>query len=174
MKSSLTYMDPFFGVGTIDLPEPQSIAATWFFIKAQTGNNHPGACAPFGMISACAYSGAYVTGYGLNAPNTHATPRQYRDKLLASGFTHLQQSGTGAIDTLEGRGSDRLALRETTLADLLGAEGYATGLFGKWHLGALDPRFHPTRRGFQEFAGFCGGWSDYYDWQGCQVDQNRL
>lgn len=99
MQSSLTYMDPFFGIGTIDLPEPQGLAATWFFIKAQTGNNHPGACAPFGMISACAYSGAYVTGYGLNAPNTHATPARYRDRPVASGFTHLQQSGTGAIDT---------------------------------------------------------------------------
>jgi len=99
MQSPLLYMDPFFGIGTIDLPEPQGIAATWFFIKAQTGNNHPGACAPFGMISACAYSGAYVTGYGLNAPNTNSTPAQYRDQLVASGFTHLQQSGTGAIDT---------------------------------------------------------------------------
>lgn len=99
MKSLLPYLDPFFGNDTIDLPKPEGIAATWFFIKAQTGNNHPGACAPFGMISACAYSGAYVTGYGLNAPNTHATPRQYREQLVASGFTHLQQSGTGAIET---------------------------------------------------------------------------
>ena len=68
-------------------------------LKAQTGNTYPGACAPFGMFSACAYSGAYPTGYGTNAPNTHATPPQRFERLVASGFTHLQQSGTGAIET---------------------------------------------------------------------------
>jgi putative alpha-1,2-mannosidase len=99
MDNVLRYMDPFFGNGTIDLPEPRGIAATWFFIKAQTGNTHPGACAPFGMISACAYSGAYPTGYGLNAPNTHGSPPQRFDAYTATGFAHLQQSGTGAIDT---------------------------------------------------------------------------
>ena len=74
MQNLIPYMDPFFGNGTIDLHEPAGMAATWFFIKAQTGNTHPGACAPFGMTSVCSYSGAYPTGYGLNAPNTHATP----------------------------------------------------------------------------------------------------
>jgi putative alpha-1,2-mannosidase len=99
VDDALHYMDPFFGNGTIDLPEPHGIAATWFFIKAQTGNTHPGACAPFGMISACAYSGAYPTGYGLNAPNTHGAPPQRFDAYTATGFAHLHQSGTGAIDT---------------------------------------------------------------------------
>ena len=65
----------------------------------------------------------------------------------------------------KGRGLDRLALRETTLGDLFKASGYATGLVGKWHSGALDARYHPNRRGFDEFAGFRGGWQDYYDWR---------
>jgi predicted alpha-1,2-mannosidase len=99
LDNVLHYMDPFFGNGTIDLPQPRGIAATWFFIKAQTGNTHPGACVPFGMISACAYSGAYVTGYGLNAPNTHGSPPQRFDAYTATGFAHLHHSGTGAIDT---------------------------------------------------------------------------
>jgi uncharacterized sulfatase len=34
--------------------------------------------------------------------------------------------------------------------------GYRTGLFGKWHLGTAD-RFHPTRRGYDEFVGFRDG-----------------
>ncbi|MFN8222884.1 MAG: sulfatase-like hydrolase/transferase [Gaiellales bacterium] len=71
---------------------------------------------------------------------------------------------TGAIDTLHGRGLDRIALSERTLADCFRAAGYRTGLVGKWHNGALDPRFHPTARGFDEFAGFSGGASDYWDW----------
>ncbi len=36
-----------------------------------------------------------------------------------------------------------------TMADLFGAAGYATGIFGKWHLGDSYP-FRPMDRGFQE------------------------
>jgi len=88
-----------------------------------------------------------------------------RGSLLTGRYPHR----TGAIDTLEGRGLDRLALRETTMADLLKRAGYGTGLVGKWHNGALDPRFHPNARGFDEFAGFRGGWQDYYRWR---LDRN--
>ncbi len=84
-----------------------------------------------------------------------------RASLLTGRYPHR----TGAIDTLEGRGLDRLALREVTLADVLKRAGYATGLVGKWHLGALDPRYHPNARGFDEFVGFRGGWQDYYEWR---------
>jgi arylsulfatase A len=88
-----------------------------------------------------------------------------RAALLTGRYPHR----TGAIDTLEGRGLDRLGLGERTIGDLLRAEGYATGLVGKWHLGALDRRYHPNARGFDEFAGFRGGWSDYYSWR---LDRN--
>jgi arylsulfatase A-like enzyme len=88
-----------------------------------------------------------------------------RAALLSGRYPHR----TGAIDTLEGRGLDRLATREVTLADRLRLAGYATGLVGKWHLGALDPRYHPNRRGFQEFCGFRGGWIDYYRYR---LDRN--
>ncbi len=84
-----------------------------------------------------------------------------RAALLTGRYPHR----TGAIDTLDGRGLDRLALREKTLADLLKPAGYATGLIGKWHLGAFDPRYHPNARGFDEFVGFRGGWQDYYQWR---------
>jgi arylsulfatase A len=88
-----------------------------------------------------------------------------RASLLTGRYPHR----TGVIDTLEMRGLDRLALRERTIADLLKQAGYATGLIGKWHNGALDPRYHPNRRGFDEFAGFCGGWEPYFDWH---LDRN--
>jgi arylsulfatase A-like enzyme len=52
---------------------------------------------------------------------------------------------------------------ERTIADLLKQAGYATGCFGKWHLG-LEPAYHPLRRGFDEFYGFLGhGAHDYFD-----------
>lgn len=72
---------------------------------------------------------------------------------------------TGSIDTLEWRGLERLALRETTLADMLQANGYTTGLVGKWHLGSFDPRYHPCNRGFDEAVCFRGGMHDYYQWR---------
>ena len=49
------------------------------------------------MVSTCAYSGAYPTGYGRYAKNTEGVPEVMFDRLQASGFTHFQQSGTGAI-----------------------------------------------------------------------------
>ena len=41
---------------------------------------------------------------------------------------------------------------EMTLAELLKQRGYATAIFGKWHLGH-EPQFLPTRHGFDEYFG---------------------
>ena len=41
---------------------------------------------------------------------------------------------------------------ETTLADILRANGYRTGMFGKWHLGSNLP-YRPIDRGFDEWLG---------------------
>ncbi|WP_427894083.1 glycoside hydrolase domain-containing protein [Kribbella sp. GL6] len=90
-------VDPFIGTGATDLPAPQGLAATWWWPKPQVGNTHPGAVHPFGMVSACPYSGAYPTGYGLYDFNTEGVPDLLYDRPVASGFTHFQQSGTGAI-----------------------------------------------------------------------------
>ncbi len=84
-----------------------------------------------------------------------------RAALLTGRYPHR----TGAITPLEVRGQDRIALRERTLGDAFSDAGYATGLIGKWHNGALDDRYHPNARGFDEFLGFRGGWMDYWDWQ---------
>lgn len=51
---------------------------------------------------------------------------------------------------------------ELTLADLLKKEGYATGMFGKWHLG-FQRENHPLNRGFDEFYGFLGSLYRYFD-----------
>ncbi|MCK5944147.1 MAG: sulfatase-like hydrolase/transferase, partial [Planctomycetes bacterium] len=54
-----------------------------------------------------------------------------------------------------------LADEERTFAEALRTAGYATGLFGKWHLG-YAPRHNPTRHGFDEFEGFVSGNIDYH------------
>jgi arylsulfatase A-like enzyme len=43
----------------------------------------------------------------------------------------------------------QLPLDRDTIAQQLKAAGYATGMFGKWHIGQQDD-YHPSRRGFDE------------------------
>src|SRR5262245_52167156 len=45
-----------------------------------------------------------------------------------------------------------IAYSELLLPEICKATGYATAIFGKWHLGHRD-KFLPTRHGFDEFLG---------------------
>lgn len=58
------------------------------------------------------------------------------------------------------RGTPGLPPQET-LASLLKARDYTTGIFGKWHLGVADG-FTPLDRGFDRHFGFRAGCVDYY------------
>ncbi len=54
---------------------------------------------------------------------------------------------------------------ETTIAELLKEKGYATGIFGKWHLGD-DKKFLPLQHGFDEYVGIPYSndmWPIWYD-----------
>ena len=54
---------------------------------------------------------------------------------------------------------------EETIAEVLKANGYATGIFGKWHLGDSE-RFLPTQHGFDEYVGIPYSndmWPVHYD-----------
>jgi len=95
---SLTeFVNVFQGNGAIDLPEPQGVASTWHFIKALTGNTHPGAARPFGKLTACCYSAGYSSGYGTHRINCGGPIRPLYDEKKFVGVSHLHQSGIGAL-----------------------------------------------------------------------------
>jgi arylsulfatase A-like enzyme len=54
----------------------------------------------------------------------------------------------------------QLPLDRVTVADALKAAGYATGMFGKWHLGQ-DDAHHPSKRGFDEAIVSMGAHFDF-------------
>jgi arylsulfatase A-like enzyme len=56
---------------------------------------------------------------------------------------------TGAIGP---RARHGISADETTLAEVLKGRGYATAIYGKWHLGHHPP-FLPTRHGFDDYYG---------------------
>lgn len=57
-----------------------------------------------------------------------------------------------------------LPLDQKTIADYLKELGYTNAMYGKWHLGNAD-RFHPLKRGFDEFYGFRGGDRSYFGYE---------
>jgi arylsulfatase A-like enzyme len=54
-----------------------------------------------------------------------------------------------------------LAPEEQTIASVLRPAGYASELFGKWHLG-FTPETWPNSHGFDRFFGFLSGCIDFY------------
>jgi arylsulfatase A-like enzyme len=58
------------------------------------------------------------------------------------------------------------------LPEYLAAAGYATGIFGKWHLGYESPNL-PNDRGFDEFLGFLGGAHPYQLRRNSRLLKNR-
>lgn len=59
---------------------------------------------------------------------------------------------TGALQSVPAGLPQGIHPWEITLAQLLSAQGYATAIYGKWHLGDRPGRY-PTDRGFEEWYG---------------------
>ncbi len=78
-------------------------------------------------------------------------------------MTGRHSDRVGVWHTVQGR--NMLRRREVTMADIFSDNGYATGLFGKWHLGDVYP-YRPEDRGFQHVvyhqAGGVGQAPDYW------------
>lgn len=77
---------------------------------------------------------------------------------------HPQRSGVNSWTQGNMQGPDGLNMNveETTIAEVLGAAGYRSALFGKWHVGSH--RDHgPMKQGFDEFFGIRNGFIDNYN-----------
>ncbi len=97
MTDFCKFADVFYGNGEVDHFAEEGMASKWFYIKALCGNTTPHAVLPFGKISVGAYSGGYPTGYGTHCPNSCGGIYKISDVQKIRGFSHLHQSGTGAI-----------------------------------------------------------------------------
>ncbi|MBC8190619.1 MAG: arylsulfatase [Puniceicoccaceae bacterium] len=94
--------------------------------------------------------------------HTSATCAPTRGSLM-SGLAPFK---VGITHTIYER--ERMALSATTIAEVLQDAGYATGIFGKWHLGE-DDAYQPEKRGFDEvFIHGAGGIGQVYP--GSQAD----
>lgn len=57
-----------------------------------------------------------------------------------------------------------LPVEERTIAEALAEAGYQKrGVFGKWHLGHHQRKWHPLSQGFTDFEGHYNGAIDYFD-----------
>src|SRR5690242_15690246 len=75
---------------------------------------------------------------------------------MLCGLYGTQVGITDWIDPTESAAGLGLPPNVATWPKALHQHGYRTALIGKWHLGT-QPRFHPTKNGFDHFFGFLGG-----------------
>ena len=96
---------------------------------------------------------------GVYFPNAF-TPTPVCSPARASILTSRYGSELGITDWINPKADGDLGLdaKYVTWPRLLQQAGYATALFGKWHVGSLDEQ-HPTQRGYGTFTGFRGGGS---------------
>lgn len=70
----------------------------------------------------------------------------------AALLTGCYPNRIGIAGALSPNATVGISAGETTLGQLVKSRGYATAIFGKWHLGH-HPEFLPTRHGFDEYLG---------------------
>jgi arylsulfatase A-like enzyme len=110
-----------------------------------------GGTTPTPRIDKLANEGIRFTNYNVEA---QCTPTR---SAILTGRASVR-SGTFVVP-LPGEGSYGLAPWEYTIAELLSEAGYATALYGKWHLGDVQGRL-PNDQGFDEWWGIPNTWDE--------------
>lgn len=99
--------------------------------------------APTPRIDQLASEGTRLLNFNVEA---QCTPS--RAALMTGRYAFRTGNGSVPIDTPR----YGLVQWEVTMAEMLSDAGYATGMFGKWHLGHTEGRL-PTDQGFDEWFG---------------------
>jgi arylsulfatase A len=110
-----------------------------------------------------------LSSYGHPTINTPNIDRMAREGIRLTSFYAAPSCTPSRAQFLTGRYSVRsgelqptgpgspvgLPQKEVTIAEAVKAQGYRTGMLGKWHLGdfATRPDFNPTSHGFDDFFG---------------------
>ena len=108
--------------------------------------------APTPKIDKLASEGTRLLNFNVEA---QCTPS--RSALMTGRFPI--RSGTYQVP--RGGVPEGLTTWEITLPQLLSAQDYATGIWGKWHLGSAEARL-PTNRGFDEWYGIPRTYSEVF------------
>jgi arylsulfatase A-like enzyme len=120
---------------------------------------------PTPHIDALANAGTRCTNGYVSGPYCSPTRAGLLTGRYQTRFGHEFNPGGKAADA-------GLPVTQTTLGDRLKEAGYVTGLVGKWHLGD-ESKYHPQKRGFDEFFGFLGGAHGYMPGKGADVLRGR-
>lgn len=106
------------------------------------------------------FTQAYVTDPTCGPSRAGLITGRYQQR-----FGYIENNVPGYMSAVSAQDGDDmgLPLDEVTMGDYLRSLGYKTAFYGKWHLGSAD-RFHPTKRGFDEFYGFRGGDRSYFEY----------
>ncbi len=110
-----------------------------------------GGTIPTPRIDKMASEGIRFTNYNVEA---QCTPT--RSAIMTGRYS--VRSGTYTVP-FPGQGEGGLAPWEYTTAELLSEAGYATSLYGKWHLGEHEGRL-PSDQGFDEWWGIVNSWDE--------------
>ncbi len=142
----------------------ESLVKTEEVIEAGTGDDKPNILVIWGDDIGQSNISAYSRGLmGYRTPNID---RIAQEGLLFTDYYGEQSCTAGRSSFITGQsvfrtglskvgmpGADQgLSAKDVTIAEILKAQGYATGQFGKNHLGDKD-EFLPTAHGFDEFFG---------------------
>lgn len=109
-------------------------------------------------IDTLAAAGLRFTDFHSSGPMCSAT----RAGMLTGRYQ--QRFGSefdGALSGVANVPGEGLPLAAVTIAEVLKKQGYATGIFGKWHLGYAPP-LTPANQGFDEFRGLVSGDGDHH------------
>ena len=100
-----------------------------------------------------------LAGEGLRLTNFNVEAQCTPSRAALMTGRYAKRSGNASVPWQTGLYG--LPQSEVTMAEMLADQGYATGIFGKWHLGHTPGRF-PTDQGFDEWYGIPNSTDEAY------------